>query len=306
MYRNFASTVFAICLLVSTTVGGIRGPGPYSGTVIYDRWDTCYIYSGTYVMYIAEKEKELLRKYTGQSILIDATEVIQPMNPGDGLITKFKFIRPAKVKNDLPQVEGLKLTVRQILETQDWVRFELRIENQGAEIRSVNTGEIAPTLLGEKDENDLFSPSDGRSDAKITRCNLEDANRWKNETSSTSKDSSGKPITIARKFSIFVEGIKSLPKSFQLAAGEERHLIISLSVPPGKYDFLFGYGGGVHEGKGLASNLISFSIDERGRPVFTSHNAEERTALIPLQSGFINLMFGGYQASMQMPAFKDL
>jgi hypothetical protein len=274
MFRSLAHTAFALCLLAATAIGGIRGPGPYAGTVIYDQWDTCYIYSGSYVMYIAGKEKERLRKYAGRSILIDATEVNQPMNPGDGLITEFKYIGPAEVKENLPQVDGLRLDVRQILETPKRLRLELRIENQSARIVGVETSEIAPTLFGERFEDDVFSPSDGKSDAKITRCNLEDANRWRNEQRLTSKDSNVKPIKLTRKFSVQVEDIHSLPKSFQLAAGEKRLFVISLGVPPGKYDFLFGYGGGVHEGKGLASNVISFSVDERGQPAPIPRNAE--------------------------------
>src|SRR5882724_747924 len=107
---RIATAAFLLCSLGSAVSGGIRGPGPYAGTVIYDQWDTCYIYSGSYVMYIAEKKKEGLRRYAGQSILIDAEEVFQPENPGDGLITKFKFTGPAPVKQNLPNLEGLRLT----------------------------------------------------------------------------------------------------------------------------------------------------------------------------------------------------
>lgn len=254
-------TLVAICLLGSTAFGGIRGPGPYSGIVVYDQWDTCYIYSGAYLMYIAEKEKERLRKYSGQSILIDATEVDQPENPGDGLITKFKVVGPAEVKDNLPRIEGLKLTLRRTSDNGRYVRFDLLIENQSNKTIVVNTDDIAPTLLGEKGDDDIFSPSDGKSDAKITRTNLQEANSFLNETTLTSKDLHGKPVKVTRKYSVQVDDIETLPKSLALAAGVRHDIFVSLDLPNGKYDFLFGYGGGVHEGRGLASNLIPFSVD---------------------------------------------
>jgi hypothetical protein len=39
---------------------------------------------------------------------------------------------------------------------------------------------------------------------------------------------------------------------------------IVFHIPPGKYQFLFGYGGGVHEEKSMASNPVSFDVNARG------------------------------------------
>ena len=65
------------CSLPFTGLCAIRGPGKYSGVVIFDRLDGCHLYSGAYVMEISEKVKEKLRPFVGQAMLIDAEEVFQ-------------------------------------------------------------------------------------------------------------------------------------------------------------------------------------------------------------------------------------
>src|SRR5690242_15599258 len=137
-------------LLATSALGGDRGPGKYAGIVIFDRWDTCYLYSGTYLMHISDKTKEVLRVYEGKSILIDAKEVFQPINPGDGLITKFEVLGDAETKTDLPELRGLKLVAIPAFGNDQKPRFRLEIENQGKENASFTTENIAPTLLGLK------------------------------------------------------------------------------------------------------------------------------------------------------------
>ena len=88
---------------------GIRGPGKYSGVVIFDRWDGCILFSGVYLMYISERVKDQLREYDGQAIELDALEVFQPKNPGDGLIQKLKVLGPAPPSNSPFTFEGISL-----------------------------------------------------------------------------------------------------------------------------------------------------------------------------------------------------
>jgi len=254
--RVLLKTLLGLLLLTSSTFAGIRGPGKYAGIVIFDRWDTCYLYSGTYLMYISEKKKELLRAYEGKSILIDAKEVFQPMNPGDGLITRFKIIGFAGTKKNLPDVRGLKLLVTPGFGDDRSPKFRLEIENIGKANVSFTTNEISPTLLGLKDSDDSMSPSDGKSHAAITRCTFEYARDWKQETEINGK---------TREFSIEIEGLDTIKPSYVLKPGEKTEFSIQLHISQGDYDFLFGYGGGVHDGKGLASNIVSFNIDSKGK-----------------------------------------
>ena len=44
----------------------------------------------------------------------------------------------------------------------------------------------------------------------------------------------------------------------------ERSVTIRFELPEGEYDFLAGYGGGVHESKGIASILVAFDVDKDG------------------------------------------
>jgi len=247
-------------------------------------------------MYIAGKEKEALRKYSGQSILVDATEVTQPVNPGDGLITKFKLLGPAKFKENLPGVQGLRLKAKQIFEPGNRARFELTIENQTDKVVSVAADAIAPTLLGEKDDDDFFSPSDGKSDAKITRTSLKHATGFRNENSETRKDSSGESVTVMRSFSVNLENENSLSEPLQIPARQERHFTVTFTVPSGDYDFLFGYGGGVHEGKGIASNIISFSVDEKGRAKLLSEESGTPSIKNSYESRFIKFLSYNFTA----------
>jgi hypothetical protein len=65
---NFVKALAIFLLLTGAAGGAIRGPGKYSGVVIFDRWDTCYLYSGTSLMYMSQRVKESLRPYRDKAI----------------------------------------------------------------------------------------------------------------------------------------------------------------------------------------------------------------------------------------------
>lgn len=306
MFRNFIVALIIFLTLVTRIFAGERGPGKYSGIVIFDQWDTCYLYSGIYLMYVAEKEKEKLRKYKGQSIEIDAKKVTQPMNPGDGLISEFDFLGLAKTTEHTPNVEGLHLSVTPKFNANGSVHFQVEIENQSDKTITVSTNDIAPTLLGEKIERNFFSPSDGKSVAKITRCDFL-SESCGSESNYTVKDENGTQKTVSQKFSLIVEERKLLPRSFTFGTGQKRQLNIALNISSGKYDFLCGYGGGVHESKGIASNIVSFSVDEKGKASAISIKAKEAVENISIfNSDLMNLLFGKFSAKTLFSNFQIL
>src|SRR5688572_1613557 len=96
-------------LLALVSIGGIRSPGKYCGAVLFDRWDGCYLYSGIYVMYVAEAVKEDLRGHAGQWVQVDAIDVWQPHNPGDGRINRFRVIGAAPADRNWVPIDGLAL-----------------------------------------------------------------------------------------------------------------------------------------------------------------------------------------------------
>jgi hypothetical protein len=273
MPRKYATALAIILLSAAAVFAGIRGPGKYCGIVLFDRWDTCYIYSGIYLMYVSDKTKEGLRKYEGRPVEIYAKEVSQPMNPGDALVGKFDLLSLLDSKPEPPGLKGLKLTAEPEFEPGRGARFALAFENQSGQDIKVATRSVAPTLFGEKTERDLFSPSDGKSTALITRCELRAENGCHEESSLTVTKPDGQETIETVRYAFDIDGDNGVPDILLVRAGQTERVLISLDVPPGTYDFLFGYGGGVHESRGLASNIVSFQTIEGGVTTMLNNRA---------------------------------
>ncbi|MCI0628506.1 MAG: hypothetical protein L0387_43795, partial [Acidobacteria bacterium] len=118
----------ALCTVASA---GIRGPGKYSGVVIFDRWDGCILFSGVYLMYISESVKEGLRAYAGQAIEIEAFNVFQPINPGDGLIRSYMLLGPAPETSRWAVTDGLTLSAERAFSDRDLPSVTLTVSNHG-------------------------------------------------------------------------------------------------------------------------------------------------------------------------------
>ncbi|HEX5426152.1 MAG TPA: hypothetical protein VFW94_21565 [Candidatus Acidoferrales bacterium] len=248
---GFVAMCAMVFSLASTVRAGLRGRGKYCGVVVFDRWDTCFLLSGLYIMYVSDSVKEKLRPYTGQSLQIYASGVSQPVNPGDGLITKYDIIGPAPDRG-WPQTDGIKIEIRPDFRAENTASFVVTVANTGRNGATIETSQLAQTLLGPN--KILFTPSDGKSLAWITR------------TSMLGGDHFGK-MHIDEKLISFGSTIdpgSSLPGEFDLAPGESRLTRITFRLPPGTYEFMIGYGGGVHEHKSVASNAVSFAVRKNG------------------------------------------
>lgn len=234
---------------------GIRSPGEYCGIVIFDRWDGCTLYSGIYVMYISEKVKEGLRKYAGQPVQIDAKEVSQPENPGDGLIGKFEYLGKAPADRNWVKAEGLHLESSITVGKDGKAIATITIENKGADAVKLFSQELAFTLLVKKNGKEgILGVSDGPSFALITRQSFEigtDEPRWK-----------GEGIAWGTTYSWTIGKENALPHEFTIESKARKEIRIAFDLPDGEYDFLCGYGGGVHEGQCVASNLSAFDVKE--------------------------------------------
>src|SRR5258708_10033313 len=161
--------LLALLLLVSHATGGIRAPGKYSGVVFFDRWGGRILFSGVYLIYISEDAKESLREYDGRAIEIDALQVIQPINPGDGLIERFNVLGPAHAKQAAYTVEGTKLEAQPITIRPPFATLTLTLTNEGSSVAKINSSEIGFALLAQRTEDEPFvAPSDGPSTAAIT------------------------------------------------------------------------------------------------------------------------------------------
>jgi hypothetical protein len=253
--------IFLSCLVASivcslASVGGERGPGKYCGVVVFDRWDGCILYSGVYVMYVSENVKESLRRYAGNAVQIHATEVYQPINPGDGRIEKLEYLgAPPTGKRNWVDLEGIRLSTSANAPPSGKAAATITIENTGRTPVKLFRQELALTLLMKRSSSDQksFLVSDGPSFALITRQSFQIGGsepRWK-----------GEGITNNGPYEWTIGEENSLPHEFTLKPNERKEVIVYFDLPDGQYDFLCGYGGGVHEGKCVASNLSAFDIE---------------------------------------------
>lgn len=252
------------CSLPFTGLGGTRGPGKYSGVVVFDRWDGCHLYSGVYVMEISEKVKEKLRPFAGQAVVIDAEEVFQPINPGDGLITKLQVLGSAEgpVKSGFglpPALEGLSLKAIPNFGAQGGDELIVKLTNIGDSKRAIDTNALAPTLLAKRLGLGCLEPSDGPSYAAVTRT---DINSMNDHAAGGSCLVSGQGRTVNMSLP---PGVAISPQ-FDLAPGQSIEVPLRFNLSAGEYQFLAGYGGGVHQVRTLVSNMINFDIDGAGKP----------------------------------------
>jgi hypothetical protein len=257
--RHLLPTLW-IVVLVTASFGfvisrhaGIRGPGKYCGVVVFDRWDTCFLLSGPYITYISESVKNDLRPYKGKAIQIDASNVFQPENPGDALIRKYEIIGPAPDTHRWAMLDGLELSARGDFGPHGTPTFLLEIRNTGSGPIEVNNHEVSPVLLAPMSKPIPFQVSDGLSMAVITRGDLVNLSSWRSTVDG-----------VTRSYSYAIDSQTHSPERFQLNPGQSMRDRITFEVPPGQYQFMFGYGGGVHEEKSLASNAISFDLSDDG------------------------------------------
>ena len=147
--------------------GGMRIPGKYGVVVVFDRWGGCYLYSGVYLMAIGADVKETLRPLAGRAMQIHATHVHEPLNPGGGVIERFRILGAAP-----KPIDGLRL--------QTFARFYeprpeliLRIENTSSERREIEMSWLAPTLFAKKPESLFWGAVGEKAEAILTRTSIE-------------------------------------------------------------------------------------------------------------------------------------
>lgn len=250
------SAVICITLLGLPARAGERTPGKYSGVVVFDRWGGCILYSGVYVMYVSEQTKEKLRGHAGASVQIDAKKVSQPVNPGDGLITDLAFLKaPPPAARNGASVSGLTLRATPDFKNGEPPSVVIALSNTGTQEVKVFGSELAPTLLMKAAKPGV---ADGPSFALVTRQAF--------VSGGSEPRTAGSGLTKTGRYSWKTD--EAVPVTFALKPGEERRVRITFDLPAGEYDFLAGYGGGVHECEGLASDLVAFDVDDKGgKPV---------------------------------------
>jgi hypothetical protein len=246
------SLLLSALLIALPAFAGERTPGKYSGAVVFDRWDGCTLYSGVYVMYVSQNCQEDLREHAGTWVQVDATEVSQPQNPGDGLITELTHLgAPPPTTRNWISLSGLTLRAAADFKEGEKPSVAIVLANGGKKEVTVFGSELAPTLLIKSAAADV---ADGPSYALVTRQAF--------ISGGSEPRTSGRGHSPHGDYAWEID--RGLPAKFVLKPGEERRIRIAFDLPAGEYDFLAGYGGGVHQELGLASNLVAFDVDDRG------------------------------------------
>lgn len=245
--RRITILAAAIVLESAVCLAGIRAPGKYDGVVIFDRWDGCTLYSGIYLMYVSESVKEQLRPDAGECVQIDATQVEQPMNPGDGLIKKFTILDPPPAKPGESPGE-LKITSAPAFEDGQMPEVVIRAQNVGDKPFTLRLDSLAPTLLVRRSKDgQWWSPSDGPSVAAVTRQSFwigTDGPRM------TGANPAWHWEVVAPRRLEENEVVLEPKAVFEIR--------LSFKLPAGEYDFLAGYG------RCMASNLVGFDVEKGG------------------------------------------
>lgn len=243
--------------LPEATIGNvveIKGPGAYSGSVVFDRFDGCLLHSGAYVTYISEEVKEALRPHAGTHVQVDASDVVQPMNPGEARIEAFTVGPALAAPADL---DGFKLEARVDVNEAEQAVAVLTLHNQGTAKLSIDLRHLAPTLLTTKPQSWLLAP-DGPSFAVLTGAGLA-------ETSSAGIRRGGSRMAASKRVTWRNLDHSNLQKTLILPPLENRSIRIEFEVPDGQYDFLCGYEGRRVVDGGLqrfsfSSNLAAFDV----------------------------------------------
>jgi hypothetical protein len=169
---------------------------------------------------------------------------------------------------------SLELVAQSDFGPQGTATFLMEVRNTGNAPVKVNSSEFGPTLLGLSPKGP-FCTSDGKSEAWFTRVNLVNSSSWESGSGSAKYSAS-----------YIIDPKSRPPERFQLEHGQSMKVRVTFKVPPGQYQFIVGYGGGVHEEKSVASNAISFDLNDAGiatlaKPELSSVRTRNRTSARP-------------------------
>jgi len=246
--------ILCICFLAVNAANAQLHGRDFSGVVMFDRWDSCYLISGTYVTYVSKSSKEALRPYNGMAIHVYAYDEARAANPGDISIREYKIIGPVPDTHRYAVLDGLELLAEPDFGPGREPGFFVEVRNAGVDTRTIMSYVLGPLLLGPSPVPPFGPPERDVSSAIVAHGTFLDSWRWQ----------SWDGISGARSAAYTVDPEGRPPERFQLAPGESMKVHISLTIPAGQYQFLVGYGGGFNDEKSLVSNVVSFDVSSSG------------------------------------------
>lgn len=252
--RTVTLIILLLSILLAPISAGIIGPGKYTGAVVFDRWGGCIFYRAIHVLYISEQVKAQLRPHAREVIEINATDVHQPMNPGDALIKQFTVIGPSPAgRNEWAKAEGLELSNLWVARGGELPRIRIQVINRSKQDREIFSQALAPTLLMRAPQARIgFEPFDGPAFALITRQAF--------EVLANTPCFEDKGIAGGHPYEWTIGKENALPHAFTLKPGESRSIEIRFMLPAGEYEFLSGYDGD----QLIVGNQVPFDVNAAG------------------------------------------
>lgn len=269
MTASIMICIVSMLWVATSCRAGRIAPGKYCGVAVFDQWDGCTLYSSKGVLYISEKVKKNLRQYAGKAVQINATEVYQPMNPGDGYIRKFKYLGPVPQDRVSANLKGLSLVSLVRMHEDGMPIVTITIHNNRKGYIWLCAKDLAPTLITKRNlpkprlmghismllrKRKLFKRQFSAYDypSKAVLLSL---------GSSESEPRLSGQIAVAGALCTWtLDKENSLSREFMLRSGEKKEINIKLNLPDGQYDFLCGCGGNRYGGTCFISNLSAFDV----------------------------------------------
>ncbi len=288
--RPFIAALLAALLIASTGRAEQLFPGKYTGTVIFDRWDACILYSGLYFLYVSESQKEKLRPFAGQPVSIDATKIRQDSNPGDTCVKDLECLGPPPASQYRARDKALKVHSRVFAGDAGKPVLAVTLENTGDQSIPIFSDEIAPLIIKRAwpDSKYYWGPiRHPFADSKRLSITLGSFQKswprpryyWVADGDSLVVQAGNSLLNMQEQShdrrmprnedwpDCWIDKEFFLPARFELLPGEKRTVEVQLYLPSGEYDLISGYGD-AFETVATISNLVAFDIvDSRFVPV---------------------------------------
>ena len=242
----------------------ILGPGLYHGRVVFDRFGACLLHRGGYFTYVSEQIKQQLKHHQGSCLHVDASKVVQPVNPGNARIESLSIRKVTDSKAHVARIEGLSMVARMEVSDQGRAQAFVTIQNSGPKAIELRTDYLAPLVTAKRSETNatLFEASDGPSFAALHGHGLlsplaREAKRTKPMKRIGDKEYHWRFLNH-----------QDLGSSLALEPGTSQTFQLEFDLPDGEYDFLFGYDERSVQQKqidwhAISSNLVAFDVKNR-------------------------------------------
>ncbi len=124
---------------------GIISPGIYRGYFFVDRWGQAVLNHGTSYAFVSDAMAARLRKHEGAPIELKVTKILQPMNPGAGMIMEAED--PVLVTSPLMSLQ-IKLAAQNVKVVQgQGMRLTIACKNASKDAISVWPGALQVFLI---------------------------------------------------------------------------------------------------------------------------------------------------------------